>query len=92
MGRSKYIIIHIRLIPPDIISHYNLNDLVDQDRWIYMEIIRGMYGLPQAGILVKTLLAQRLSNHGYYQVKNTRIVATCVETYFIHIVSGQFWV
>ena len=44
MGRSKYIIIHIRLIPPDIISHYNLNDLVDQDRWIYMEILRG-YGL-----------------------------------------------
>ena len=34
-----------------------------------MEFIRGMYGLQQAGILVKQLLAQNLINHGYYQVK-----------------------
>ena len=57
--------IHIRLIPPDIIAHYNLNDLVDQYEWINMEIIRENYGLPQAGILEINLLAQRLSNHGY---------------------------
>ena len=30
-----------------------------------------MHGLPQAGNLAKTSLAQRLHNHGYYQVKNT---------------------
>ena len=64
--------IHIRLITPDIIVHYNLNDLVDQDGWIYMEIIRGMYGLPQAVILANNILAQRLINHGYYQVKQTQ--------------------
>ena len=63
--------IHIKLIPSDIIAHYNLNDLVDQDGWIYMEIIRGMYGLPQAGILANNLLSQRLINHGYYQVNQT---------------------
>ena len=48
MGRSEYTRINIRLIPPDIIEHYNLNDLVDQYGWIYMKIIREMYGLPQA--------------------------------------------
>ena len=62
-------IIHIRLIPLDIIKHYNLNDLVDQDEWIYMKIIRGMYGLPQAGILENNLPAQHLINHGCYQFK-----------------------
>ena len=61
--------IHIRLIPPDIIAHYNLNDLVDEDVCIYTKIIRGMYGLPEVGILANNSLTQRLSNHGYYQVK-----------------------
>ena len=63
--------IHIRLIPPEIIAHYNLNDLVDQYGWIYMEIIRGMHGLPQSSILENNLISQRLSNHEYYQVKKT---------------------
>ena len=48
--------------------------VVNQDGWIYMEIIRGMYGLPQAGILAKNLLAECLSNHGYYQVKQTPVL------------------
>ena len=30
-----------------------------------------MYRLPQSGILANNLIAQRLSNHGYYQVKQT---------------------
>ena len=74
MGRLEYMIIHIILILSYIIAHYNLNDLVDQDGCTYMEIIRVMYGLPQAGILAKNLFAQRLSNRGYYQVKNIRIM------------------
>ena len=53
-GRSEYMRICIRLIPSEIIAYYNLNYLVDQDEYNYMEIIRGMYGLPQSGILLKT--------------------------------------
>ena len=49
-------IIHIRLIMPDIIVYYNLNDLVGKYGWIYTEIIIGMYILPQAGILEKYYL------------------------------------
>ena len=63
--------IYIRLIPPDIIAHYKLNEIFDQDRWIYTEIIGVMYVLPQAGTLVNNLLAQCLHNHVYYQVKRT---------------------
>ena len=46
MGRSEYLMIHIRIAPPNIIVNYNLNHLVDQDGWIYMKIIGGMYGKP----------------------------------------------
>ena len=39
-----------------------------------MEIIRGMYRLPQTGILSNNLLAQHFHNHGYYQVKRRTIL------------------
>ena len=69
MGRSRYMRIHIRLITPDITVHFNLNVLVYQDGWIYMEIIRGVYGITQVGILANNLIQQHLRNHGYYRFK-----------------------
>ena len=74
MGWLEYMRIHIRLIPLDIITHYNLNDLVYQDGWIYMVNIRGIDGPPQAGILENNLLAQRLINHGYCKVKQLTLL------------------
>ena len=71
MERLEYMRIHIRLIPPGIITHYNLNELFDQYGWIYRKVIRRMYGVPQAGILENNLPEQCLSKHGYYQVKQT---------------------
>ena len=69
MGWSEYMRIRIRLISPDIITHYNLNNLVYQDGWIYMVIIQGIYLPPQAGIFANNLLLQRLRNHGYCKIK-----------------------
>ena len=63
--------INSRIILPDIIAQYILNNLVDQYGWIYMEIIQLMYGLPLAFILAKNLLAERLGKHRHYQVKHT---------------------
>ncbi len=40
----------LSLFPPDIIDHYQLEKKVHKDH-IYIEIRKGMYGLPQAGIL-----------------------------------------
>ena len=39
-----------------------------------MGIIQIMYGLPQVGILANNLIAKRLSNHLYYQVKQTALL------------------
>ena len=36
-----------------------------------MEIRRGMYGLPQSGILANKLLKERLEVHGYHEVEHT---------------------
>ena len=36
-----------------------------------MEINKGMYGLPQAGIIANELLTKRLARHGYYQAEHT---------------------
>ena len=51
-------------------DEYNLHDKVKKG-YIYMEIRRGMYGLPKVGILVNTLVKERLDPFGYYEAKHT---------------------
>jgi hypothetical protein len=46
-----------------------LDQKVTTDGYIYTEIQKGMYGLPQAGIIAHELLADRLAKHGYTQSK-----------------------
>jgi hypothetical protein len=36
---------------------------------VYIEVPKGMYGLPQAGIIANQLIARRLAIHGYHQTK-----------------------
>ena len=38
---------------------------------IYVEVRKGMFGLPQAGILANKLLKKRLAKHGYYECART---------------------
>jgi hypothetical protein len=41
------------------------------DGHVYIEVQKGIYGLPQAGILTNQLIAHRLAIHGYHQTKFT---------------------
>jgi hypothetical protein len=66
----EYMHIPIKLIPQEIIAEYNLLSLVS-DGHVYIEVQKGIYGLPQAGTLTNQLLAHRLSIHGYHQTKFT---------------------
>jgi hypothetical protein len=70
MEDFEYLRIPIKLIPLEIITQYALLPLVS-DGNIYIEVQKGMYGLPQAGILANLLLAKRLVPHGYRQTKTT---------------------
>jgi hypothetical protein len=68
--RYKYMRMPLSLFPDDIIVHYNLLEKV-LNGFVYMEIHRGMYGLPQAGILANKLLKTRLAHHRYIEVPHT---------------------
>ena len=69
MKRPEYMKLKITDIPEEIIQEYNLKELVTQDGYVYCEITKGMYGLPQAGILAQELLEKRLAKEGYNQSK-----------------------
>ena len=70
MPRYEYMKIPVALIPDEIMDAYNLHDMV-YNGYVYMEIQKGMYGLPQAGLLANQLLAKRLAEFGYYQLQHT---------------------
>jgi hypothetical protein len=70
MYSFEYMRIPIKIIPQEIIDQYNLLPLVS-DGHVYIEVQKGIYGLPQAGILTNQLLARRLAIHEYHQTKLT---------------------
>ena len=47
----------------------NLRKIATEDGYVYCEIQKGMYGLPQAGIIAQQLLEERLAEVGYHQSK-----------------------
>ena len=63
--------IHISKIPKQFINIYNLLDFVTPDGWVFFKIRKGMYSLPQAGVLAHQKLTSILAPHGYAPNKNT---------------------
>jgi hypothetical protein len=59
LDRYEYMQMPLSFIPQDIIQHYGLPAKALKG-YIYMEIWKGMYGLPQAGILANKLLKNAL--------------------------------
>ena len=70
MARYEYMRIPIWLIPDAIFEQYNLLELVE-DGYVFVEIRRGMYGLPQAGRLANDQLIKLMAPHGYHPVAIT---------------------
>jgi hypothetical protein len=69
LTRPEFIRIKLSDIPDEIIKEYNLQELVTEDGSIYIQANKGMYGLPQSGLLANELLERRLNKHGYRQSK-----------------------
>jgi hypothetical protein len=68
--RYEYIRIPVQVIPPRIMELYNLHTLVING-FVYAEVQRGMYGLPQAAIIANKQLQKHLAPHGYGPVPIT---------------------
>jgi hypothetical protein len=70
MERYEYMRIPVSVIPASIFAEYNLSPLVHRDH-VYVEIRKGMYGLPQAGRIANDRLTAFLAPHGYAPVPIT---------------------
>jgi hypothetical protein len=64
LGRFEYMVINLSSLPQETIDKYDLIEL-SQDGKVYIEIQKGMYSLPQAGILANELLQRNLAKDGY---------------------------
>jgi hypothetical protein len=63
-------VINLSSLPQETIEKYDLIEL-SQDRKVYIEIQKGMYGFPQAGILTNELLQRNLAKDGYRPIPHT---------------------
>jgi hypothetical protein len=63
-------VISLASLPQETIEKYDLNELA-QDGKVYIEIQKGMYDLPQAGILANELLQRNLAKDGYRPTTHT---------------------
>jgi hypothetical protein len=70
MSHYEYMKVPIHLFPDAIRQHYQLDPLL-HNGGIYVEIQKGMYGLPQAGRLANDELITHLAAHGYTQSPHT---------------------
>jgi hypothetical protein len=61
MMEYEYMRVPVSAVPDDIMEEYNLHN-----GYLYVEVRKGMYGLPQAGRLANDLLTKKLAPHGYH--------------------------
>jgi len=66
MNEYKYTRIPLAIIPESILDKYNLRPLIHEGH-IYVEIQKGMYGLPQAGKIANNQLIKYLKPHRYIE-------------------------
>jgi hypothetical protein len=66
----EYMKISLALFPEWIKKQHNPNTHA-RDGFVFLEIRRAVWGLPQAGILANKLLQKRLKPHEYYECVNT---------------------
>ena len=57
MARYEYMQLKLSDILTNVIKHYKLNDIATSDGYDYCKIQKGMYRLPQAGIIAQEVLA-----------------------------------
>ena len=69
--KPEFLRMKLSYFPDDVIEHYKLKDKVDAKGNVYVKCVRGMYGLPHAGIIAQKLLETRLNEHGYFQSRIT---------------------
>jgi hypothetical protein len=70
LGRFEYMVINLSSLPQETIDRCDLIKLA-QDGKVYIEIHKGMDGLPQAGTLANELLQRNIAKDGYRPTQHT---------------------
>ena len=70
LDRYEYMKMPLDLFPPHTVEQYKMKDNA-KNGYVYLEIRKAIYGLPQAGALANKLLKERLAPFGYYEVAHT---------------------
>eukprot|EP00978_Attheya_sp_CCMP212_P026017 scaffold84797_cov47-Attheya_sp.AAC.1 len=67
----EFMKIHQSLIPQELMDEYNVEQLLDENGYVYIEITGAIYGLAQSGYLANQDLIKNLAPCGYYPSKRT---------------------
>ena len=60
----------LKIIPKEIIEQYQLQDM-EENGWVYMNIVKGVPGLKQAAHLANERLVHHSAPYGYAPVQHT---------------------
>ena len=71
MSRADYMRINSKYSPPDIRDRYEIEGLIAADEYVYIKIIKGVYGINQASIIAYNQLISHMEPHSYYLVPFT---------------------
>ena len=56
LNRYEYVWLILEDVPEEISTEYNLQQKATPNGYVYLDICKGMYGLPQEGFLEQNLL------------------------------------
>ena len=85
--RPEYMRLPVKLIPPEHGAHFHVAHLAESDAVIW-EVVKGIYGLPQAGMLAQKAIIRLLEQHDYVQCRNT----PCLFMHQTHNIQFVLWV
>ena len=92
MEHAEYMKIKYKYFPLEIRAAYNLNQLVTPDGWVYIEIMKGIYGLKQVVRIAYELLKTRLAKYGYTPcIGKHQLLETHNQTHQIQFMCRKFW-
>ena len=73
LDRFEYMRIPLTMFPDHVAQKYQLRGK-KKNGFIYVEIRKSIYGLPEAGVLANKLLKKRLAPLGYYEMPHTPVL------------------
>ena len=71
MAHPEYMRIHSKIISPDIQELYSIDSLIDENGYLYIKIVGGMYGIKQTDVISYNQLFKYMYKHGYYPIPFT---------------------